>query len=58
MSEEIRMHNHPSQLILLEKYNPGLLGGFDCWNTELWHNYIRDELSRAHEWYEAQVQGV
>ncbi len=42
----------------LEPYDIGPLDNPGSADLEWWQKYICDALDRAHEWYEAQVQGV
>ncbi len=38
----------------LERYDAGYLGGEDACSMEWWHDYMRAELARAHDFYQAQ----
>lgn len=39
----------------LAAYDAGLLSDYGAGNVEWWHDYIRAELGRAHEFYQAQI---
>ena len=45
-------NNHQVQL---EPYDAGLLGNGGGGNVEWWHDYIRAELDRAHDFYQDQA---
>jgi hypothetical protein len=42
-------------IIELDYYDAGLLGDYGGGNVDWWQNYMRDELKRAHEFYQSQV---
>ena len=44
---------HPESI---DTYDAGLLGGGSSWSIEQWHDYLRYELSRAHEFYAATIE--
>ena len=43
---------------LLDAYDAGLLNDYGGGDVEWWQNYIRDELERAHDFYQSQVDGT
>lgn len=42
----------------LDPYDAGLLNDYGGGDVEWWQNYIRDELDRAHDFYQSQVDGA
>ena len=43
------------QLLELETYDAGYLNDFGGGNVSWWHDYIRSELGRAHDFYSSQI---
>lgn len=41
-----------------EAYDAGLLNDYGGGNVEWWHDYMRAELARAHEFYEEQLSAL
>lgn len=41
--------------VALDTYDAGLLNDFGGGNVEWWHDYLRAELARAHDFYASQV---
>lgn len=39
----------------LDHYDTGLFGGSSLCDVSWWHNYLRVELERAHDYYQSQV---
>lgn len=44
--------------IELEEYDAGLLNDFGGGDVEWWQDYIRAELSRAHDFYQSQAENL
>lgn len=44
---------HPDTI---DTYDVGLLGGDQSWHVYRWHDYLRSELERAHEFYAAIIE--
>ncbi|WP_418122296.1 hypothetical protein [Variovorax sp. 160MFSha2.1] len=44
--------------VALECYDAGLLSNFGGGNVEWWQDYIRAELARAHDHYQAQIEAL
>lgn len=42
----------------IDCYDAGLLGGHDGLSVEWWHDYLRAELDRAHDFYAQQVEAI
>jgi hypothetical protein len=42
----------------LRAYDAGLLGGIAEWSVSDWHDYIRSELARAHDFYADQFEAL
>lgn len=40
---------------MIERYDAGLLNDFGGGDVDWWHDYIRAELERAHDFYESQL---
>ena len=41
----------------LDRYDAGYLNDFGGGDVNWWHDYIRTELDRAHDFYQSQVEG-
>lgn len=46
----------PQQILELDEYDAGLLSDFGGGDVEWWQDYIRSELSRAHDFYQSQAE--
>lgn len=44
-------------LTALDAYDAGYLNAHGGGNVEWWHDYIRSELDRAHDFYQSQLDG-
>lgn len=42
----------------LSTYDAGMFNDFGGGNVEWWMDYLRDELARAHDFYQSQVDAV
>lgn len=51
MSEKVNVSSES-----IDTYDAGLLGGDTSWPVEYWHDYLRSELARAHEFYAAIIE--
>jgi hypothetical protein len=40
----------------IDTYDAGILGGDQSWHVYRWHDYLRSELERAHEFYAAIIE--
>lgn len=47
---------HQDSAVDLDTYDAGLLGGDEWATVEWWHDYMRSELARAHEFYADQFE--
>ena len=39
-----------------DRYDAGLFGGDTTWSAEDWHDYLRAELGRWHDFYSDQIE--
>lgn len=52
------MNTKISDAAILDRYDTGLLGAFGGGDIAWWHDYIRSELERAHEFYQDQADNL